>query len=59
VGIGSDFDGFTDPPDDMKDASELPHLTQRLLSEGYSQEMIQKIWGGNALRVFREGWKKL
>ena len=59
VGIGSDFDGFTDPPDDMKDASELPRLTQRLLSEGYSQEMIQTIWGGNAFRVLREGWKKL
>jgi membrane dipeptidase len=58
VGIGSDFDGFTDPPDDMKDASELPRLTQRFLSEGYSQEMIQKIWGGNALRVLREGWKR-
>jgi len=58
VGIGSDFDGFTDPPDDLKDASELPRLTQRLLAEGYSPEMIIKIWGGNALRVLREGWKK-
>jgi len=56
VGIGSDFDGFTDPPDDLKDASELPKLTQRLLAEGYSPEMITKIWGGNGLRVLREGW---
>jgi membrane dipeptidase len=58
VAIGSDFDGFTDPPDDLKDASELPKLTQRLLAEGYSKEQIVKILGGNALRVLREGWGK-
>ncbi|MEJ2263218.1 MAG: membrane dipeptidase [Anaerolineales bacterium] len=58
VSIGSDFDGFTDPPDDLKDASELPKLTQRLVAEGYSQEAIIKIWGANALRVLREGWGK-
>jgi len=58
VAIGSDFDGFTDPPDDLKDASELPKLTQRLVAEGYSREQIVKIWGGNALRVLREGWGK-
>jgi membrane dipeptidase len=56
VGIGSDFDGFTDPPDDLKDASELPKLTQRLLAEGYNTGEIEKIMGANALRVLREGW---
>ncbi len=56
VGIGTDFDGFTDPPDDLKDASELPWLTQRLLAEGYSRPEIEKIWGGNALRVLHDGW---
>jgi microsomal dipeptidase-like Zn-dependent dipeptidase len=58
VAIGSDFDGFTDPPDDLKDASEFPKLTQHLLAEGYCLEHIQKIWGGNILRVLREGWGK-
>jgi microsomal dipeptidase-like Zn-dependent dipeptidase len=58
VAIGSDFDGFTDPPDDLKDASQLPRLTERLMAEGYSGEEIGKIWGGNALRVLREGWGK-
>lgn len=58
VGIGTDFDGFTDPPDDLKDAGGLPNLTQRLLAEGYSDEDIIKIWGGNALRMLREGWRK-
>jgi len=56
VGLGSDFDGFTDPPDDLKDASELPKLTQRLVVEGYTENDISKILGGNALRVLREGW---
>ena len=58
VSIGSDFDGFTDPPDDLKDASELPYLTQRLIAEEFSEESIGKILGGNALRVLREGWGK-
>lgn len=49
VGIGTDFDGFTDPPDDIKDASELPGLTERLIAEGYNQKSIIKIWGANAL----------
>lgn len=58
VGIGTDFDGFTDPPDDLRDASELERLTQRLIAEGYDEEQIGKIWGGNALRVLRDGWGK-
>ena len=58
VGIGTDFDGFTDPPDDMKDASELPKLTQRLVAEEFTVEEIVKIWGGNALRALRDGWGK-
>jgi membrane dipeptidase len=57
VGIGTDFDGFTDPPDDVKDASRLPVVTQRLLAEGYKQEQIEKIMGLNALRVLRAGWR--
>jgi len=58
VGIGTDFDGFTTPPEDLKDTSEMPRLTQRLLVEGYTPETIKKILGGNALRVVRDGWGK-
>lgn len=58
VGVGTDFDGFTDPPDDLPDASQLFKLTQRLLAEGVTEDTILKIWGGNALRVLREGWGK-
>ena len=56
VAIGTDFDGFTDPPDDLKDAIRLPKLTQRLIAEGYRPGEIEKIWSGNALRVLRQGW---
>jgi len=58
VGIGTDFDGFTTPPDDLIDASQMPRLTQRLVIDGYSQDQIIKILGGNALRAVREGWGK-
>ncbi len=58
VGLGTDFDGFTTPPEDLKDASEMPRLTQRMIVEGYSEERINKILGGNAWRVLREGWGK-
>ncbi|MFZ5517414.1 MAG: dipeptidase [Candidatus Zhuqueibacterota bacterium] len=56
--IGSDFDGFTDPPDDLKDAAGMLNLTQRLLAEQYSEEQINKILGENALRMIRQGWGK-
>ncbi len=58
VAFASDFDGFTDPPDDLKDASELPYFTQRLVAEGYSEEDILKILGGNVVRVLLKGWGK-
>ncbi|HEX9974813.1 MAG TPA: membrane dipeptidase, partial [bacterium] len=56
--IGTDFDGFTDPPDDLKHSGELHKLTQRLIAEEYPEDVIKKIWGGNVLRVLREGWGK-
>lgn len=56
--IGSDFDGLTDPPDDLKDAEDLPYLTQRLVADGFSRAQIDKILGDNSLRVLRDGWGK-
>ena len=50
VGLGSDFDG-TSLPLGMEDASMLPKLTQALLDRSYSERDIQKILGGNILRV--------
>jgi len=50
VGLGSDFDGATMPLG-MEDASKLPKLTDALLKKGYSEGDIEKILGGNILRV--------
>jgi len=50
VGLGSDFDGATMPLG-MDDASMMPRITQALLDKGYSEADIEKILGGNLLRV--------
>jgi membrane dipeptidase len=50
VGIGSDFDGATMPVG-MEDATRLPRLTEGLLRRGYTADDIEKILGGNLLRV--------
>jgi len=50
VGLGSDFDGATMPLG-MEDASKLPKITDALLKKGYSEADVEKILGGNILRV--------
>lgn len=56
VGIGTDFDGFTTPPDDLDNAGLMRRLTQRLVVDGYSEAQIKKILGGNAIRAICDGW---
>jgi len=51
VGIGSDFDGVQVVPADLKSVADLPNLTAELLRRGYSESDIDKILGGNMLRV--------
>ena len=50
VGIGTDFDGDGGVRG-MANASELINFTRLLLSRKYSEQDIEKIWGGNFLRV--------
>lgn len=52
VGIGSDFDGDGELIG-CSATNELINITVRLLEEGYTEEDIRKIWGGNFLRVMR------
>ncbi|HEX7720247.1 MAG TPA: dipeptidase [Woeseiaceae bacterium] len=55
VGIGSDYDGVGDTlPVGLKDVSTYPNLVQGFLERGYSVADIEKILGGNLLRVWRE-----
>jgi len=53
VGIGSDFDGISAPPQGLEDVSKMPAVVAALLKRGYSETDIKKILGGNTLRVIR------
>ncbi len=53
VGIGCDFDGGGGI-EGVFDASEVMNITIELVKRGYTEEQIQKIWGGNLIRVFEE-----
>jgi membrane dipeptidase len=53
VGLGSDFDGISFPPLEMDDATAYPLITKALLERGYSKKDIQKILGGNFIRVLK------
>ena len=53
VGIGTDFDGDGGIIG-CADASEVINLTRRLLADGFTDEEIGKLWGGNFLRVMRQ-----
>jgi Zn-dependent dipeptidase, microsomal dipeptidase homolog len=52
VGVGTDFDGDGGIKG-MADASEMINFTIQLLRRKYSETDIEKIWGGNWLRVMR------
>lgn len=53
VGLGSDFDG-ANMPEGMEDASKLHKITEALLKKGYSEKDMEKILGGNTLRVMEQ-----
>jgi len=55
VGLGSDFDGVSGQlPAGIDSAADLPKITAALAERGYSAEDLNKILGGNLLRVFAE-----
>jgi membrane dipeptidase len=53
VGIGCDFDGGGGI-EGVFDASEVMNITIEMVRRGYTEEQIEKIWGGNLIRVFKE-----
>lgn len=63
VGLGSDFDGMLDFPDLRQGLNgngvlDFPKITEALLQRGYSQKDIEKILGGNFIRVFKANMQK-
>ncbi len=52
VGISGDWDGGGGV-DGMSDVSMLQKITRDLLEAGYTHEDVEKIWGGNMMRLMR------
>lgn len=58
VALGTDFDGFTDPPDDFPGSGSLGLIREVLEADlGLSGNDVEKVLGGNARRVLVTGWR--
>jgi len=53
VGLGTDFDGDGGICG-LASSSELTNFTRQLMKRQFSEQDIQKIWGGNFLRVMQQ-----
>lgn len=53
VGLGSDFDGINLTPQQLDDVTNYPVITKALVEKGYTKKDINKILGGNLLRVLK------
>jgi membrane dipeptidase len=55
IAIGTDFDGLTHPFSDCYEASQLDRISYAM-KKHFSDDEINRIFYGNALRAFRKGW---
>jgi|LFRM01.2.fsa_nt_gb membrane dipeptidase len=53
IGIGSDFDGTEEVPAGLEDVTKVPHLEEVLRQRGYTEAELEKIFGGNVLRLLK------
>jgi len=53
VGIGTDFDGGGGV-EGCRSVADMKNITVELLRRGYRKAEIEKIWGGNIMRVLKE-----
>ena len=54
VGIGGDFDGCPDLPQDLGDVSTYPRLLMELADRGWSDQELMQLTGRNAMRVLAD-----
>ncbi len=54
VGLGSDFDGVLELPEDMRNPVEVENLITHMIAAGWSEDDIAKVIGGNWYRVLQE-----
>ncbi len=52
VGFGADWDGGGGV-EGMRDITGYPKVTERLLMEGYSEQDVANMWGGNVIRLLK------
>jgi membrane dipeptidase len=55
VALGSDFDGFLPLPRGLRDAADLPRVTELLWRRGWRPAQLGKLLGENARRFFARG----
>ncbi|MCZ4245802.1 dipeptidase [Pedobacter punctiformis] len=53
VGLGADFDGAESFPMGLNSVADYPKITEELVKNGYSEKDIDKILGGNVIRVIK------
>ena len=53
VGLGSDFDGINSSPKELDDVTNYPLITEELVKRGYTKKDIEKILGGNFIRLLK------
>ena len=54
LALGSDWDGFISTPLGMRDASDLPKLTELFIKRGYSEDEIRGILGLNFMKMWED-----
>lgn len=59
VGLGSDFDGINVTPAGLENVSKIGAVLDEMSARGFSSEDIEKVAGGNFLRILKENEKPL
>ncbi len=54
VGIGTDYDGMGRTTPIVEEVTKLPVITQEMMSRGFTEDEMARIWGGNFMRLFQQ-----